>query len=1283
MAISDIQKIDYLWKKIGYGVSKSDVESNKGATNEAIASPLLIRSDKIWGDSANIPATIPATTSNPVTIYTGANAVECTEDGTASTRRTWLTGSTDWIPTEFGATYNVKVYVDSPSAADPTSTGTQLFAVGAGNSDEWFFDYQAGTVHFIGDNLPSVLTASKVIYVVGAVYTGTFGPSSSGGTQIGGLIIGGGDSGTEITTRPGDDLDIGAGDGGTTNIGGSGTTNIGDNVSIDPNGNLTLDQIAINGNRIETFNTNANLELAASGSGIIDILNAVKVTSLEVSDLTDEGIVIASANGELTTSSDVTWDGTTFEVNGSVTAESFISDGTGTPTLESATNIVLDAGNAILAEINSTEVARFVSTGLEISQGGITTPTITVSGNTELGDGSSDTITLNAVLASDVIPSGSNTLNIGSSSAYWSEGYITTLFGTDATFTTFTGDLVGNADTATALATARNITLQGDVTGTASFDGSANAILTTTIELNSIVLGDDTTGNYVETITDDGNATLVLSGSGLESASVTIGLNTTSVSTGTYGSATAIPSFTVDNYGRLTFAEEINVATQLSITDGTNNDTISLLTDTLTFEGTALETEVVVSNNKVTVGLPSTVEITTNLTVGNDLFVDGNLTVSGSTTTVDTTVMTIEDPVIRLGVSSLLANDSKDRGSEFLWHNGSASKRGFFGFDNSTGRFTYIPEAVNNSEVFSGNAGDAQFGTVHADLVGDVTGDVTGNVTGTSGSWATARTITLGGDLVGSVSINGSQNVTLTATVGENAVLLGTDTTGNYAEDITVSGVGLSVAQVAGEAVQYEIVSNATASNTASTIVSRDASGDFAAGTITADLVGNADSATEVTITANATANENVYLVFADSSSTGVNGLEVDNGLSYNPAGGIITSTSFAGSLTGDVKSTGGQTVLDSGTDGTNAFFKGDVKATGGTTVLDSGTDGTDATFTGDVTGDLTGNVTGDVTGDLTGDTTGYHLGDVKGSVFGDDSTLLVDAINNIVIATISGDITGDIYSNDGTKILENGTDGTDATFTGDVTGNVTGNADTATALETARNFSITGDVVASPISFDGTGNVVLNSVIQANSVDLGTDTVGDYVESLVAGTGVTLTNNTGESATPTIAIGQAVGTTDDVEFNDVIVAGTLTTDDITAATVTASGNVVISGNLTVSGTTTTVNTEEIKLADNQIELNSNLGAGTAPTQDAGLLINRGSVVDVQILWNETTDKFEFKDAAGTPVYQTVKAATFEGAVTGDITGDLVGDVYANNGTSKILENGTDGTDATFTGCYW
>jgi hypothetical protein len=119
------------------------------------------------------------------------------------------------------------------------------------------------------------------------------------------------------------------------------------------------------------------------------------------------------------------------------------------------------------------------------------------------------------------------------------------------------------------------------------------------------------------------------------------------------------------------------------------------------------------------------------------------------------------------------------------------------------------------------------------------------------------------------------------------------------------------------------------------------------------------------------------------------------------------------------------------------------------------------------------------------------------------------------------------------------------------------------------------------------------------DTIDLGTDTAGGYVASLVAGTGVTLSNNSGETATPTIAIGQAVGTTSNVTFNDV----------------------TVSGNLTVSGTTTTLNTETMTINDNIIVLNNN--ATGAPSENAGIEIERGSANNVQIRWNETTDVWE------------------------------------------------------------
>lgn len=83
-----------------------------------------------------------------------------------------------------------------------------------------------------------------------------------------------------------------------------------------------------------------------------------------------------------------------------------------------------------------------------------------------------------------------------------------------------------------------------------------------------------------------------------------------------------------------------------------------------------------------------------------------------------------------------------------------------------------------------------------------------------------------------------------------------------------------------------------------------------------------------------------------------------------------------------------------------------------------------------------------------------------------------------------------------------------------------------------------------------------------------------------------------------------------------------LTTGDQTVAgNKTFSNNIVIQGDLTVQGTTTTVNSETVTIADNIILLNSDVAG--APSQDAGIEINRGSSTNAQILWNETNDRWE------------------------------------------------------------
>jgi hypothetical protein len=190
----------------------------------------------------------------------------------------------------------------------------------------------------------------------------------------------------------------------------------------------------------------------------------------------------------------------------------------------------------------------------------------------------------------------------------------------------------------------------------------------------------------------------------------------------------------------------------------------------------------------------------------------------------------------------------------------------------------------------------------------------------------------------------------------------------------------------------------------------------------------------------------------------------------------------------------------------------------------------------------------------------------------------------------------------------------------GTITAALSGNASTATTLATTRAIEISGDVTGTA-NFDGSAAINIVTTIAANSVALGTDTSGSYVESLVAGTGVTITNNSGEGATPTIAIGQAVGTGSNVTFNDL----------------------VVSGNLTVSGTTTTVNTNEILLEDNIITLNS--GVTGAPSTNAGIEIERGTSDNVVLRWNETTDKWQTTND-GTNYYDIVTTNTAAAQVT-------------------------------------
>lgn len=191
MAISIAQYVDLLFKKL-QGVAKTANATVKGASNESIASPPLLRADVIWTDSGNIP-NVASQISGLTLARRGANAVQCGPDTTVppigSIYPTWLANTTYWIPQEFGATWLPKVYVGPAGAGNIEATGTQIFAVGSGGTGEYYFDTQAGVLNFIGETIPAVLTAGNVVYIAGYQYVGAFGLGSGGGGNAAALTV--------------------------------------------------------------------------------------------------------------------------------------------------------------------------------------------------------------------------------------------------------------------------------------------------------------------------------------------------------------------------------------------------------------------------------------------------------------------------------------------------------------------------------------------------------------------------------------------------------------------------------------------------------------------------------------------------------------------------------------------------------------------------------------------------------------------------------------------------------------------------------------------------------------------------------------------------------------------------------------------------------------------------------------------------------------------------------------------------------------------------------------
>ena len=189
-----------------------------------------------------------------------------------------------------------------------------------------------------------------------------------------------------------------------------------------------------------------------------------------------------------------------------------------------------------------------------------------------------------------------------------------------------------------------------------------------------------------------------------------------------------------------------------------------------------------------------------NLTLGgatSTVVVAGNFIVNGTTTTVNSNTVNIGDNIIVLNADET-GTPSQDGGIEI--------ERG------TSANVTLVWDETNDRWT----VGSESF--VAATFIGALSGNAsTATTATTANAWTTARTITLGGDLTGNVSIDGSANVTLTATIAANSVALGTDTTGNYVATASGSN-GVSVSGSGSEGAALTI-SGTSASTTAVGVV--------------------------------------------------------------------------------------------------------------------------------------------------------------------------------------------------------------------------------------------------------------------------------------------------------------------------------------------------------------------------------------------------------------------------------------------------------------------------------
>ena len=397
--------------------------------------------------------------------------------------------------------------------------------------------------------------------------------------------------------------------------------------------------------------------------------------------------------------------------------------------------------------------------------------------------------------------------------------------------------------------------MTGAVTTTAAVNWDGTGALTLNTQINSlgaVTLGTGTQGAYVATIADAGNSRITVEGtpaSGTETAAVTLDITNNAIGTDQIAA---------------------NAVTLGTKTSGDYVATVTGTTNEIHVGGSGTE------GRAVTIGLPD------DVTIGNNLTVTGNLTINGDSTTIDTTTLSVEDPLIILA-SGNSSSDSVDIGFYGLYDTSGSQDlySGMFRDANDSGKWKLFKD---NQAAPTTTVNVAGTGYTKGTLVADFEGQIKGNLLTAQGNNAV---------IVDDGSSGANQINQLVGRADRSTTIRTT------ADTTTNSNIPILFGQASGTSETQSHTRSVTGTfytpSTSSALHFNPSTGTLSATAFIGNISGSSASASSIGITAANTTTGSHFITFVDASGTGTRTVYSDTGLSYVPSTDTLTVTNLTG----------------------------------------------------------------------------------------------------------------------------------------------------------------------------------------------------------------------------------------------------------------------------------------------------------------------------------------------------------------------------------------------------